>query len=477
LGSRWSALRERMLRPVDAAWLVALRVLYGTIVFGSTARVLVLGVLPSSGSRDWVEAFFVRQRFHFKYYGFSWVEPPAGNGIYILLVALCLLGLLVAAGALYRVTSVALALGFIWFELIDATFYVNHYYLLSLLGLLLAISPAGRYGSLDAWWARRRAAPARPRQVAGAWLFLFRFQIGVVYTFAGLAKAHADWLVHAQPLRTWLAAKTDLPLLGPLLLQPWAAPAMSWAGFLFDIAIPWLLLLRRARPWAYGAVIGFHALTYLLFPRITMFPVIMIACALVFFPPDWPRSLFVKLLGRAPHPTAGVAQPPARSAAGLAESAALVALGLYCLVQVLVPLRCLAYGGDVRWHEQGLRFSWRVLHREKLGVVTFLVRDPLGERQWQIDPELYLNPTQATEMAEQPDLILQLAHHIRDDFAQRGLGRVEVRAHALATLNGRRSAWLIDPNVDLTAVDDSLAPARWIMPVPAGPPPHNRATR
>jgi vitamin K-dependent gamma-carboxylase len=253
---------------------------------------------------------------------------------------------------------------------------------------------------------------------------------------------------------------------------------MSWAGFLFDTAIPWLLMVARLRPLAYCGVITFHVLTYLLFPRITMFPVIMIAAALVFFPPDWPRTLAAGWRRASGEP------PPARALRPLASSGAftwrqragLIALAIYAAVQLLVPLRFLLYGGDVRWHEQGLRFSWRVLHREKLGTVTFQVRSATTGQTWQVDPAHYLHPIQQTELGEQPDLILQLAHHIRDDFAHRGLGRVEVRARALCTLNGRPSALLIDPGVDLGSVKDSLAPASWILPVPSSPPPHTRAT-
>src|SRR5262249_14954286 len=120
------------------------------------------------------------------------------------------------------------------------------------------------------------------------------FQIGLVYTCAGLAKAQPDWLLHAQPLRIWLNARTELPVLGQLFAQPWAAPAMSWAGFLFDATIAGWLLLRRTRPWAFCAVIAFHVLTRTLFP-IGMFPVIMVLGALVFFEPDWPRVLLARV--------------------------------------------------------------------------------------------------------------------------------------------------------------------------------------
>ena len=64
-------------------------------------------------------------------------------------------------------------------------------------------------------------------------------------------------------------------------------------------------------------------------------------------------------------------------------------------------------------------------------------------------------------MASQPDLVLQLAHHIERDFARRGYGPVEVRAESMVSLNGRRGALLVDPDVDLDApCDDGLGPAR-----------------
>ena len=56
--------------------------------------------------------------------------------------------------------------------------------------------------------------------------------------------------------------------------------------------------------------------------------------------------------------------------------AAAGALVLFALAQILIPLRHWAYPGNVRWNEDGYRFSWRVLLTEKHGHVRFRVRDP-----------------------------------------------------------------------------------------------------
>jgi hypothetical protein len=143
-------------------------------------------------------------------------------------------------------------------------------------------------------------------------------------------------------------------------------------------------------------------------------------------------------------------------------------------VQLALPLRAAAYGGNVLWHEQGMRFSWRVMVRAKGGNTTFVVRDRQSGRTVYVSPREYLTDLQESEMSSQPDLILQLAHHIRDDYARRGFSDPEVRVDARAALNGRRSISLIDPTIDLGTVHDGLARAQYVTPAPTQPPPHTR---
>ena len=459
-------LLRRALAPVDITWLVAFRVLFGLAMGLSMVRFIAYG---------WIDRFFVAPAFHFKYWGFAWVEPLAGANMHRLFWALAALSLCVALGLCFRLSALLFALGFAYLQLIDVTTYLNHYYLATLLALLLACSPAGRAYSLDAW-----VALVRPRRsVPAGVLWLFRFQVGLVYTCAGLAKAQPDWLLHAQPLRIWLNARTDMPLLGQVLAQPWAAPAMSWVGFLFDATIAGWLLARRTRPFAFAAVIAFHVLTRALFP-IGMFPVIMVLGALVFFSPSWPRLLLAKLVAwRASAGTdtgmgtGGSSRDAYRPITWRHGAIAALALG-YCTLQVILPLRAFAYGPGVSWHEQGMRWSWRVMVREKNGSVTFVVRDPRSGRSLHIAPRRYLTALQEREMSGQPDLILQLAHHIRADYAARWGHDVEVRVDALVSLNGRRMRPLIDPTLDLSRIHDTLAPAPWITPAPSDPPPHLR---
>lgn len=464
--SRLERLVNRLLEPVDAAWLAAFRVLYGVALAVSMWRFIANG---------WIDRFFVEPSFHFKYWGFEWVEPLSAPAMHGLFFALIGLALAIAAGLAFRLAATAFALGLTYIQLIDVSTYLNHYYLAALLAWLLAVSPANRMWSVDAWLGarlRRRDPPKRPPGVARAWHYVFRFQVGVVYVFAGLAKAQPDWLLHAQPLRIWLGASTDLPVIGPLLALPGVPLLLSWCGFLYDTTIVGFLSLARTRPYAFCVLLVFHTLTRVFFP-IGMFPVIMTLGALAFFSPSWPRVLFAWARRRAFSPETHAPLLPVATGRVLPRVA--LALGaLLVAVQVVLPLRWIAYGGNVLWHEHGMRFAWRVMLRAKGGVTTFVVKDPVTGRESHVSPGVYLTGLQETEMVSQPDLVVQLAKHIRDDLRRNGHGSVEVHAASRVSLNGRRSAPFIDPSVDLARVENSLDLRRIVLPAPSEPPPHTR---
>ena len=72
-------------------------------------------------------------------------------------------------------------------------------------------------------------------------------------------------------------------------------------------------------------------------------------------------------------------------------------------------------------------------------------------------------------MSSQPDLILQLAHHIARRLRRaRGSARSRSASTRCVSLNGRRSAPLIDPDVDLGAAFTTASRrATWILAAPA----------
>ena len=426
-----AGLRTRLAEPVSGAGLRLFRIAFGLIVSVSSIRFVWNG---------WVQRFYVEPTYFFSYRGFEWVRPFGETGMTVAFIVLAVLGALIALPRTSRIASALFFVGFSYVELIDVTNYLNHYYLVSLLALLLAVVPDGREVPRWAVW-------------------LFRLQIGVVYTFAALAKATPDWLIHAQPLNLWMSARTEVWLIGPLLDKWVVALAMSWAGFLNDLLAPWLLSWRRTRVVMYLTIVVFHAMTSVFF-TIGIFPVLMICGATLFFPPGWPNKF---------RSGAATARRAASQSVRILSPVGLTALLAFASWQTLFPLRWLAYGGDVNWHEQGMRWAWKVMCREKNGSITYTVVGADG-RETLVFPEDLLTAQQAREFSGQPDMIVQFGQHI----GQADGAGAEVYVDAVVSLNGRRPAPMIDPEVDLMGVRLGVGRADWILPAPTEPPPRLR---
>ncbi|HEY3255307.1 MAG TPA: HTTM domain-containing protein, partial [Polyangiaceae bacterium] len=359
-------LTQRLNRPIDAASVAVFRIAFGALLLISTLRFFAHG---------WVREFYGVPTHFFAYWGFGWVRPLPLPGMYALYALISAAALCLMLGIASRAAAALAALAFGYAHFCDKSNYLNHYYLITLLLGLLAFLPIDRQYSVRVW---RR--PSERRGQVHAWvLYLLRFQIGVVYLFGGLAKLNTDWLVHAEPLRIWLSANAELPVLGRVLSEPWAALVFSWCGALFDLCIVPLLSWRVTRAPAYALLLVFHALTALLF-RIGMFPWLMILNATLFWSPSWPRQLLARVSGARQPLAAGVAGAPLTPTPGL-----LVAL--YAAAQMLLPLRSALYPGNTRWSEEGFRFAWKVMLIEKAGSLEFEVER--AGRRYSVSPREY----------------------------------------------------------------------------------------
>lgn len=438
---------------IPSASLGVFRILFGGVMCFSLLRFVLSG---------WVEELWIRPDFFFKYAWATWMPVWEPTGLH-LHVSLTLLGAVgVMLGLYFRYALLLFAVGFTCLQLMDQVNYLNHYYLVICLTVPLALSPAGQTLSLDCRW---RKVPFQ-NEIARWYVDLIRFQIALVYIFAAIAKIGEDWLLYGQPLSIWLSARGDLPLIGPILTQPITAIAMSWTGFLYDLLIVPALLWQRSRILAYLLVIGFHSMTWLLFD-IGIFPILMTLATPIFFTPSWPYGFLkvfkLNLVGSGSQNGHRVSAPESTFSTPLK-----VFLVLWCSFHIIFPLRCFVLDDNVLWSERGMRYSWRVMVREKMGSLTYRVKASDSQRQWEVNPKAYLTARQLSEMSGQPDMIIQLSHWVKQRFEAR-LGKpVEVFADVWVSLNGRSPQRLINPNVDLTKVGANHSQV--ILPPPTTPP-------
>ena len=428
--------------PVDIAILVYFRIAFGGIMLWEVWRYF---------DKGWIARYWIDPILNFPYFGFEWFHPWPGQGMYIHFIGLGILAAFITVGFWYRISTVLFFLGFTYMFLLEKARYLNHFYLICLISFLLIFIPAHRGFSIDAW---RR--PGMRTSTVPAWtLWLLRIQIGIPYFYGGLAKINSDWL-QGEPMRMWMAERMDFPLIGSLFTQEWMVYFLSYGGLLLDLLVVPFLLWRLTRPYAFGVALVFHLMNVQLFD-IGIFPWFMIAATAIFFSPDWPRQLVKQR-------RCGLNQtPPTRLTPR--HTLILTLLGIYLFLQLMLPFRHYLYPGDVNWTEEGHRFAWHMKLRDKNTDIRFVITHKLDDTVSHLDPDDIMPRWQVRKMAARPDMILQLSHIIAEDLGGADQDAIEVRAEALASLNGREKQLLIDPTVDLSKERQSLLPADWILPL------------
>ena len=502
--SRFSRLRDALLAPRDIAVLAFFRMGFGFIIAMQGARYVL---------NDFAGQFD-RSAYYFTYWPFDFVKPFPRPGLIAVFGAMWLAGVLVAVGFYYRAAAVVLFLTVTYTFLLDASNYLNHEYLVCLLAFLMIFLPAHRFWSVDA-----RLRPSLRTDTTAAWtIWLLRFQVGLVYFFAGIAKFSSDWR-----RGTWfpqdLAANKDFPLIGRFFTNDGVVDFIIHGALLLDLTVAFFLLHRRTRVFAYAAALAFHLMNTRIF-NIGIFPWTMIVGTAIFFPARWPRNVVADLRGwRDParcvafvvgavlvgfasavlpkvfnlvhlvlgglgggltgyflverfssrpmegdeaEPTGDAQSSPARPSP--TPRFLLPALAAWVAFQLLMPLRHFVIPGDVHWTEEGQKFAWLMLLDHRAGEITYRVTLPEENRTVTVDPDDHLLPHQAEEVAHDPDMILQFAHHLRDQAKAEGYRDPEVRADCFASTNLRPMRRLVDPNVDLAEVRRPwFGHAHWLL--------------
>ena len=410
------------------------RISFGILTFISTFRFWLNG---------WIDELYLKPAYQFKYWGFQWVVVPSSEILYAMHGLLLLASVSITLGLFYRINIILFFCVFTYIELLDVSYYLNHYYFMSCLSFLMIFLPLDK--SLNYFKNNK------PSTVPFYTIWALRAQVGMVYFFAGIAKLNYDWLIQGQPLKIWLTPRTDTPLIGFLFAYPEISFIMSWLGALFDLALPFLLCHKKTRLIAFVVCVLFHTITGYLFP-IGMFPYIMIFAVLIFFPThlglkDKCDNLTVPF---TPKVKAIVLWP-----------------FLFILFQSFIALRHWCYPGNHLWHERGFRFAYHVMLIEKNAYLEYIIKDKNSSKKWIEYPREHLSQTQEKAMSTQPDLILQFAHHLRDQYAAKNIN-VEIYAKSTASLNGRKSSPLIDEKANLATIRiHPFSETPWILPLPS----------
>ncbi|MEJ2003721.1 MAG: HTTM domain-containing protein [Cyclobacteriaceae bacterium] len=425
--------------PVDNISLVIFRIIFGFLITAEAWGAILTG---------WVGRTFIEPAYNFPFISFSFLEPLPGNGMYYYFILMGSAGIFVMIGYKYRYAMITYALLWSGAYLMQKTSYNNHYYLLMLLCWIMCLVPANANYSVDA----RINENLRSNTTARWHILIFIVQISVVYFYASVAKMYPDW-IRGMPVRIFFSSKENYFLVGQLLQKDWMIYAVSYGGILFDLLIVPGLLWKKTRKLAFGISIFFHLFNSAIF-QVGIFPYLGIAFGIFFFDSDTVRKFFK----RKPY------KPGQLKLSPMYQKLILSMLGIYFIIQLLLPLRHWFFPGVVHWTEEGHRLSWHMMLRSKSGFVNFRVKTDSAE--WITSPGKYLTAKQSGKIATHPDMLWQFVQILKDDLEAHGIQNAEIYAQGKASLNGRQLQPLYDPDVDMAKIEwEPFRHSSWLLPL------------
>lgn len=433
-------MRKFLFRHIDNSSLVIFRVFFGALIFLESVGAIVTG---------WIRRTLIEPDFTFNFIGFEFLQPLPGNWMLAYYGLMGIFGLMVMFGFKYKLSMWSFAIMWACVYLMQKSSYNNHYYLLMILNVIMAILPAHRYFSVDAKLNPKIKSISMPNWCR--WIFII--QLIIVYTYAAKAKMYPDWLDLTVP-ELLMKSKKDYWLVGDILQQRWIHYLIAYGGILFDgLFIP-ALLWKPTRRFAFFASIFFHLFNSFIF-QVGIFPYLSLAFCLFFFEPKLVNRLFLK---RKPFYLENELKIPKYSKPFIAVFV------LYFVVQTLLPLRHHFIQDNVLWTEEGHRLSWRMMLRSKSGSTSYRAVDKATGRVIPIKLRDYLSKKQTRSASTKPDVIWQFAQKLKSIYAEKGMD-VEVYVRAYVRVNGRKSKRLIDPDIDLASVKwNPFKHSEWILP-------------
>lgn len=440
---------KNLFAPVDVSSIVFFRILFGLLM-----------LIDVFLYYDKIDRYWIIPKFHFYYWPFDFLSPLPGNGMYFLFILMGILSVFIIVGFFYRISMSLFFLSFSYMFLLEQTRYLNHFYLIILASFIMIFIPANTSLSLDNKFFKNNKSNICP-----AWtLWLLRFIITLPYFFGGIAKLNYDW-VHGEPLRMWLTKNAPAFTFGSLFHHESMILFMVYSGLILDLFIIPVLLFKKTRTIGFIIITIFHLLNSQLF-RIDIFPWFMIAATTLFFNPDWFRN-FLNFFSRekSAWPISLFLKEKLIVPIDLLpkHKKIIVLLSIFVILQLLIPLRHFLIPGNVLWTEEGQKFSWQMKLRTKNEIASYLVKDKVSGKVYDINIYNYLRPWQKEIMEDKPNLIWQFCQIVKEDFRKQGI-EIAFYANIKASLNGRKYQALIDSTIDLTSVSyNTFSHSKWIV--------------
>ena len=101
---------------------------------------------------------------------------------------------------------------------------------------------------------------------------------------------------------------------------------------------------------------------------------------------------------------------------------------------------------------------------EKAGTAFFFVREKNSTKETEISNCDYLTPMQEKMMSTQPDMLINYAQFLKEEYKKQGFKDPEIVAESYVTLNGKASRLIVDKTTSLSELQDDYKTKNWILP-------------
>lgn len=379
-----------MTKPISCFNLALFRIMFGLMMAYHMYRAVFW--------HHTVEANFGFPELNLHFWFARWVIKPRLEFIYWLFYINIISALCMALGFYYRLSCLVFTVCYAYSNMLEKARYNNHFYLYTLIGFLFFITDSHRRLSLDSLLPRifkstdRMKKKNRSYNEVPLWqLYIFRFQLSIVYFFAGLAKINYDWIVLGEPMRTWgywndfsLFRQLAQVVLPEHIAQDTVGYFFSINGMMFDLFISCFLLVPKLRKIGFTLSFLFHISNHFLF-KIGTFPWVMMATHVLFLKPETAESLLSSLKERLKIAKRNANNKKDSSQAINYKSTSMkwpmkALLYIYVIIQLMLPFRHWMYSRDVNWTMEGHQFSWRMMLNDEDVILRINQRLKTGQR-------------------------------------------------------------------------------------------------
>lgn len=425
-------LKSIFFKAVDSSPLIVFRIILGFLLAAESFGAIFTG---------WVKQTLIEPDFTFSFIGLDWLQPLPSYGMYFYFSVMGFLGIAIMLGFRYKISMILYTVLWAGVYFMQKTSYNNHYYLLLLICFIMIFLPANQEKSLDVKLGNTSFKQTMPNWIR----IVFMTMVGIVYTYAAIAKFYPDWLdgTYTRNLLATAPIFDFIPrdsFLSYLFSQKWFYLFIAYAGICYDLFIVPLLLFKRTRTIALIGSLVFH-----LFNSITLhigiFPYFALSFALFFYPPNQIRKLFLRN-------TRTEESIPALDYQN--QKIFYYLFVPFLIIQLLLPLRHHCIKGNVFWTEEGHRLSWRMMLRNRSGFISFKVVHNDTKRTEIYDYRKKLSPKQANALATKPDFIWQFCQHIKADFPNED---ISIYIDCKNAINHGKYLTLINPDYDMAKAE------------------------